>query len=101
MADKAVALAREGLDEVRVGGVVIERLADLADAVVEAGVEVNMDAAAPDVVAKLFPGDDCGSACEQELKDAKRLRLEFEPEAFAGQHGALRIEFKAAKADRR
>jgi hypothetical protein len=65
--NEAVALFRQGVDECGIGSAVIQDGTNLTDAEVEALVDVDVDACAPDVVAELFAGDDVGSVGDEEL----------------------------------
>ena len=65
--DEAIALFGQGVDECGVGSAVIQDGTNLTDTEVQALVDVDVDASAPDVVAELFAGDDVGSTSYEEL----------------------------------
>ena len=93
----AVAATRDGLDEARVLGGVVERLTQLVYGAVEPVVEVHEGVGRPQADTELVPCDQLARTLEERAQDLNRPATEPDPEAAAPQLARHRVELEGAK----
>ena len=77
--DEPIADTGQGFDELRRAGGVAERLAQSGYGVIQAVIEIDVDAGWPDLLSHLVARDDVTGALEQECQDLERLVLQAYP----------------------
>src|SRR5260370_20379990 len=95
---KAVALARNGLDVERLIGGIAKRLAQFVDGGIDVGVVVYVRIGGPEAHAQLFAGDDLTWFFEKCKKNLINLALELEPGPVARHFLPLLVNAKRPKA---
>ncbi len=81
--DEAIAAGVEGLDVARGVGRVAERAADLRDGLLEDG--VGREHVGPDLIQKLFLGDDAFAVADEVAQNLYGARLDLHRRAVAQQ----------------
>ena len=99
--EEPVAAPRKGLDELGGPCRVAEGLADLADAEVQALLEVDERVAGPDVLTDLAPPHHLAAAAGQEGEHLEGLRRQLDDVAVLTQLASPRIELEGSKAEDR
>ena len=74
--DESIPLPRHRLDEPGRSGIVVQRLAELADAVIESAIEIDMDAVAPDRRLELLAPHQRPRPPDQARQHQRRLALQ-------------------------
>ncbi len=98
-ADEAIPLPRNSLDVGRSGGRVAQRFTEPRDRSVQTTVEIDVDVIAPDLVPKLFSGDECARPFDEALQDSERLVLEPDRLAVLSQLSGFEVDFEVAAPD--
>ena len=96
--DEAVTTPWDRLDELRVGGVVLERLAQAPDGVVNALLEVDGRGVGPQPRAKLLAGHELAGVLEEDGEYRERLIGEVDAVAGSRQLTGAQVEFVRAEA---
>jgi len=96
--DEAIALARDGFDVARALGVVGQSVADLLDAEIDSGFEVDISIVAPEAALDFFTGDELPGAFGEQLENTDRLGMNFEGESGFAQFAAGGVQFERAEA---
>ena len=97
--DEAVAAAGQRLHEARGLGVVVERVADLHDAEVQAALEVDEDVLAPEVATQLLARDEPAGLPDEERQDPSRLLLEANGLAVPPELPGAQVELEAVRSE--
>ncbi len=71
--DEAIAVARNRLYEARIGGIIVESLANLLGNDVQAAVEIDKDTLGPELQSHFLTGDRFTGALEEDDKRLKGL----------------------------
>src|SRR6185436_2087281 len=93
------AAPRHGDDDGRARRRIAERRAQLADAEVQAGVEVDESPLSPERPAQLVARDEASVSLDHEEERLERLRLEPDDLAAAQELGAILVELERSEAD--
>ena len=95
--DESVALPRHRFDESWSFGIVIQRLAQLADAVVEPAVEVDVDLVAPDGRVKFRSRHQRAGSDHEPDQRPRRLALKRDRRAIAAELSSIEVDLVGSK----
>src|SRR5581483_4305400 len=98
-ANKAVAALGNGLNILRMLGIVFEHRTNLPNCKVEAVLEIDMDFGSPDLFNYLLPGDDFAGAACKSRQHFRRLRLKLDGRSITAQFSTATVQLKFAEED--
>src|SRR5579864_6493166 len=98
-ANKAIPAFGNGLNVLRMVGIVFEHRTNLPNCKVEAMLEIDMDFGSPDLFNYLLPGDDFAGAACQRCQYFRRLRLKLYRGPVAAQFSTATVQLKFAEED--
>ena len=99
--DEPVAAAGDGFDVRRLIGGIAQRLPDLADRRVDAGLDVDEDVRAPQPLGDLGARDELSRSLDQQDQQVHRLPPQLHPPALASQLVRTEVQLELAEAARR
>ena len=92
--DEAVAAPRQSLDVAGFVGRLAQRVAQLLDGAVQAGVEINKSVAGPKLLVQFLACHDLAGMLEQEREHLEGLVLELQPNAVLAQLTRTQVHVK-------